>query len=577
MNIGKNTETNKEVKIDLSNLVDTRLLVQANSGGGKSWLLRRLLEKSHGKIQQIVIDLEGEFASLREKYDYMLVGQDGEMHATVQSSEYLARKLLELNVSTIIDLSELKHHERILFVKKFLSALVDSPKKLWHPVLIVVDEAHQFCPQTGKCESSNAVIDLMTRGRKRGQCGCLATQRISKLNKDAVAEANNKLIGRTGLDIDMKRAGEELGFTSKEQFRSLRGLDAGEFFAFGPSFDKGIAKVMVGDVATTHPKSGGRQLIQPTKTPENIKKLLADVIDIPKEAEEELRTKEDMQKKIIELKREVRTVKHSAPKPKVDENMLRVAQDRGFKVGMKHQEEYIVYLERIHKNIKKLLTLQCINMRDNLAKLEKNIVAAEDVSKPKDITESVSKPIVLPEIVRKPVPITPQPIQPIPTTQEFGEESVPLKSGAMRILGWLTGMYPEPMTKQRVATLSGFSMKGGTFGAYISQLKKNRWITGDGELVATEEGIQNSTEHPELPTKEALISLWAGKFKAGVGKMLRKVCEVYPSPISKEELGEETGFEHTGGTFGAYLSVLRRNNLIEVNNGDVIASKEFFE
>src|SRR5689334_16314253 len=32
--------------------LDTRLLIQANSGGGKSWLIRRLLEQSHGKVQQ---------------------------------------------------------------------------------------------------------------------------------------------------------------------------------------------------------------------------------------------------------------------------------------------------------------------------------------------------------------------------------------------------------------------------------------------------------------------------------------------------------------------------------------------
>src|SRR5438552_17261252 len=55
---------NQSVSIDLPTLLDTRLLVQANSGGGKSWLLRRLLEQSQGKVQQIVIDLEGEFATL---------------------------------------------------------------------------------------------------------------------------------------------------------------------------------------------------------------------------------------------------------------------------------------------------------------------------------------------------------------------------------------------------------------------------------------------------------------------------------------------------------------------------------
>jgi len=45
------------VGIDLNNLIDTRLLIQANSGGGKSYAIRKLLEETHGKVQHIVLDL----------------------------------------------------------------------------------------------------------------------------------------------------------------------------------------------------------------------------------------------------------------------------------------------------------------------------------------------------------------------------------------------------------------------------------------------------------------------------------------------------------------------------------------
>jgi DNA helicase HerA-like ATPase len=85
----------QSVSIDLPTLLDTRLLVQANSGGGKSWLLRRLLEQSHGKVQQIVIDLEGEFATLREQYDYVLAGKEGDTPADPRSAGLLAKRLLE--------------------------------------------------------------------------------------------------------------------------------------------------------------------------------------------------------------------------------------------------------------------------------------------------------------------------------------------------------------------------------------------------------------------------------------------------------------------------------------------------
>src|SRR4051794_9361799 len=100
---------NDNQRIELTTLIDTRLLIQANSGGGKSWCIRRILEQSHGKVQQIVIDLEGEFSTLREKYDYILAGKDGDTPADPKSASLLARRLLELNVSAIIDLYELDH------------------------------------------------------------------------------------------------------------------------------------------------------------------------------------------------------------------------------------------------------------------------------------------------------------------------------------------------------------------------------------------------------------------------------------------------------------------------------------
>jgi hypothetical protein len=63
------------LELDLPALVDTRLLIQANSGGGKSWLLRLVAERAG--IQTIVLDNEGEFASLREAVDVLLVGASG--------------------------------------------------------------------------------------------------------------------------------------------------------------------------------------------------------------------------------------------------------------------------------------------------------------------------------------------------------------------------------------------------------------------------------------------------------------------------------------------------------------------
>jgi DNA helicase HerA-like ATPase len=91
--------------------------------------------------------------------------------------------------------------------------------------------------------STDAVINWISLSRKRGFCPVLATQRLSKLHKDAAAELNNKLIGRTGLDIDMDRAAKELGF-DKEKRQTLSRLEPGQFYAYGPAISSEVTTVI---------------------------------------------------------------------------------------------------------------------------------------------------------------------------------------------------------------------------------------------------------------------------------------------------------------------------------------------
>lgn len=571
MQIGKIIDTQKAINIDLKKLLSTRLLIQANSGGGKSWLIRKLLEQSHGKVQQIVIDLEGEFSTLREKYDYLLVGREGEIPANIKTAALLSKKILELNVSTIIDLSELKHHERIIYVKRFIDSLMEAPKKLWHPCLVVVDEAHQFCPQSTKSESASSVIDLMTRGRKRGFCGAIATQRISKLHKDACAEANNRLIGRTGLDVDRKRASEELGFTSKQDERSLRHLDAGQFYAFGPAISQDIIKIKVGTVKTSHPEPG--IISEPSPTPKNIQKILKSVIDLPKEAEEELRSNEDMKRKIMELKRQIRILDHQKTTPQIDEKAINAATEKGYKEGAKIAKLGIMDLtKKLNAKLAILDKVRTIIGDKEDIKYDHKLLIARSGHDKKVLPLFKHTPTALNEGRQV---VIPDPKVPEAFNQSINKDKT-LRKGAMKILGWLAASYPKSLSKQRIATLSGFSVKGGTFNTYISELKRKGWIEGSNNLIATNLGLENVTEQPELPTGEELLDLWSTKFRAGAAKLLRIIYSHYPQSITKQDLGLESDFEPSGGTFNTYISELRRNGLIIIEEDGIKISDEFF-
>jgi DNA helicase HerA-like ATPase len=182
-----------------------------------------------------VIDREGEFSTLRGIHPYLLVGRDGDVAADTHTAKLLARKILELNLSAVVDLSEMTPGQQREYVRVFIDALNHAPRALWKDCLIVIDEAHIFAPESGKgsSEATETIALLLSTGRKRGFCPVLATQRLAKLNKDVAAECLNKLIGRTSNE-DVKRAGEELA-QGKQSSIQLRGLDPGQFWAYGPA------------------------------------------------------------------------------------------------------------------------------------------------------------------------------------------------------------------------------------------------------------------------------------------------------------------------------------------------------
>lgn len=129
--VGKNVATGAPMHFDVMKLILTRLLICANSGGGKSWLIRRLAEQLIQIMPVMIIDPEGEFATLREKFNFVLVGKGGETPADCRSAKLVMHKLLELRASAIFDLSEMPLHLRHEFVKLISEAAIDSPKQLW--------------------------------------------------------------------------------------------------------------------------------------------------------------------------------------------------------------------------------------------------------------------------------------------------------------------------------------------------------------------------------------------------------------------------------------------------------------
>ncbi|MFM6854029.1 MAG: ATP-binding protein, partial [Sphingopyxis sp.] len=242
------------VRINVEELLATRLLVQGNSGSGKSHLLRRLLEESAPLVQQVVIDPEGDFVTLADAFDHVVIDAGDYNEREIAR---LGARIREHRASVVLSLETLELEAQMTCAAAFLSALFDAPRDHWYPALVVVDEAQMFAPaaagdvsDAARRTSLAAMTNLMCRGRKRGLAGVIATQRLAKLAKNVAAEASNFLMGRTFLDIDMARAADLLGM-ERRQAEQIRDLDRGRFVALGPAICRRPVAVAIGPVRTS--------------------------------------------------------------------------------------------------------------------------------------------------------------------------------------------------------------------------------------------------------------------------------------------------------------------------------------
>src|SRR6218665_2528771 len=139
-------------KLDIEELLATRLLVQGNSGSGKSHLLRRLLEQSAEWVQQVIIDPEGDFVTLADRYGHLVV--DGER--TEAELAGIASRIRQHRVSCVLTLEGLEVEEQMRAAGAFLNGLFDADREYWFPVLVVVDEAQMFAPAAAGDVSDDA-------------------------------------------------------------------------------------------------------------------------------------------------------------------------------------------------------------------------------------------------------------------------------------------------------------------------------------------------------------------------------------------------------------------------------------
>lgn len=548
INIGQ--ANHKAVNIDLDVLLKTRLLIQANSGGGKSWLIRRLVEQAFGKIQIIIIDPEGEFPSLRERFDFVLVGQGGETPADVRSAKLVAHKLLELNASAVCDLFEMENKQRHLWVKTFLDAMIDAPKTLWHPVLVVVDEAHTFAPEKGEGESvaSESMIGLASRGRKRGFCSIFATQRLAKMRKDATAEMLNRLVGPTFEEADLDRAAKLLSIIPGEKsafFEEMKVLEPGNFYGLGRAISKKRIMIEIGEVQTTHPEVGSKKFTAaPPPAPAKIKSLLPKLSDLPKEAEQKIKTEQELRAEIVQLRRDL----VARPEVKVPEP-VRIEVPALSEADIKR-------IETVAGGLKEAAEKLSSAAKDLLLTTQLKLTQSKAWEKSPQTGKSSHLNIPVATIHAL-----------LPKVRQNGDGVGELSGPEQRILdaiAWFGSIGQQEPRQSGVAFLAGYTYGGGAFNNPRGALRSKglvNYVSGDRISLTTEGQALANT--PDAPLSVDAMQQHVASILPGPEKrILQPLIDAYPRSIGKDELAELSGYKK-GGAFNNPLGRLRTLGLVE--------------
>ena len=389
--------------------------------------------------------------------------------------------------------------------------------------------------------------------------------------------------------------------------RGLRDLSAGEFYAFGPAFKhNGIERTMIGKVKTTHERSfKDRAKIKPVETPKNIKKILKNVIDLPKEAEEELRTISEHKKKIVELKTKLTLAKRSQKTMRVSDTPMGISQWMDY--GKKYK-----YWDFFEKKINQAAGLQwekivkdkntIINLLNKgIVIIGKNLDGINEMIKKRGISPDLPKNWMTPSNLepyhKDPLRVHPLKLVKMPpmhfakdptinskvmqpgaiiSAEDTGE--VKLGKCEKNIYSFLAMNPTRFFTKIQVSAVTGYSPKSGGFNNAISRLnffgliqKEGGQLSISGDIIS--EYILEGEEFSADPR------YWEGKLGACERKIYQFLWDHKHEVqvFSKEHVAEVTVYSPTSGGFNNAISRLNSIGLIKKERGGLMFNPELLE
>jgi hypothetical protein len=535
--------------------------ILAVRGAGKTHTAAVLAEELlEAGLPVVVVDPVGVWWGLRAAADgkgpglpiVVLGGDHGDLPLAVESGEAVATLVADEQVSLVLDLGGMRKGEQTRFLTAFAETLYHRNRR---PLHIIMDEADSYAPQRpqrGEERLLGAIEDLVRRGRARGLGMTLVTQRAAVLNKNVLTQIETLIALRTTSPQDRATIDDWVAAHGTAEQRaavmsSLSSLPVGCAWVWSPGWLDLFRQVQIRRRSTfdssATPKVGAAVRAPQTLAPVDLAALearLATPVATPAGDDGT-----GLRRQIADLRQQLA----ARPVERVEVPAVAAAD--------------LTRLETLGREL--------VAQGEALREFGHQVLAA--VGRVADARVSAPPPALRPVALARPAPKP----APLPATVPAGAPN--LRAGERRILQVLAQRHPTPLTRIQIGTLAGFAPSGGTFSTYIGVLKRAGYIAETaGQVRITPEGF--TYLGPDIPaapqTTAALLALWGESLRAGERRMLETLVAAYPAALPRAELGERTGITVSGGTFGTYLGVLRRNGLATVDGDQVAASPTLF-
>jgi len=261
------TDTNlnkgaKPLKFTLHNLDAREILGLTNIKNVRSFLtmLRKAVEvlketKGNYSIKDIIAVLEanGEASSatLITELEYL-----NEIEVFADQGTKID-ELIQKGKTTILNLRGTPPDIQELIVNRIGNALFELRKvgKI-PPMMLVVEEAHNFCPQQGQVACSKVFRTIASEGRKFGLGLMIITQRAAKVDKNVLSQCNTQIILKVTNPNDLKAISASIEGLTEGMEEEIQRLPIGTAIITGG----GVSMPLMVEIRPRESKHGGESV-----------------------------------------------------------------------------------------------------------------------------------------------------------------------------------------------------------------------------------------------------------------------------------------------------------------------------